>query len=101
MSRGIFGLSVLLDEALDVVAFAVAGVGCRREEPWAGLVLGKGFGALNLVRSLETLLLLLGCLLCVGLKEDPDAGVGFLLLEISRAAICRVTEPTEAIVGKS
>jgi hypothetical protein len=38
-----------------------------------------------------------GCFVDVALIEEPLAGVGFLL-EISIAAICRVTDPTEVII---
>ena len=90
-----------MSSSASVRGFCAAGLteaGCFVVFPGLGfaegfsLESGKGLGAANFVRSLETL---------VWLVVFWSGRVGFVapfcLAEISRAAICRVTEPTEAI----
>lgn len=57
-------------------------------------------GAANLVSNLATLVWL-GCFECVGFAiEVDDEGTGFDFAEISRAAICFMTDPTDVILGR-
>jgi len=55
----------------------------------------NGFGAANLVRSFVTFCCAGG--FAAGGRMEDDPGVGFLFV-ISMAAICRVTDPTEAMI---
>ena len=62
------------------------------------MVFVKGLGAPYLVRSLVTLVWL-DCLVCPSrLEEVALVRTGFLF-DISRAAICLVTEPIEAMMN--
>lgn len=82
-----------------------AGDGCvvawRRFEGWDGLVFGNGLGAANLVSNLATFVWL-GCFECVGLvvEDDEATGAGFFPV-ISRAAICRVTDPMDVMFERT